>query len=266
MMLDENNGGETPGVGDNSSASDETKRGFYREALIAKIGEESAKEEHSRKLGLYRNILKRADKAGVDTDAITTVLKTRFDAIDSPAELVRRKREELKMYELSGLIPGMFIKVSDGYLVQESTFNEQEADQILIAYDAGVVAGRKGHSTGDNLYDLGTLGHVKWLEGWKSGQAGIADEMAPAPAAVAATNGAAGNGEKPKGRGRPKGSLGKKAAGAPAGESGETTTVVALSETPKPKRVRKSAAEVFDPAMSGANAGGVSDDPAAIPV
>lgn len=197
--------------GSGSNCSDETKRDAYHKAALLKIAEESAHETYKSKQGAFRSYLKAAGKLGVDTDAIVEQLKIRFN--DPDLELIKL-RERIKMMELSGFLPGIMDQLMDRYDVQEATHAEEEESQVLIAYDRGHLAGRKGHIRDNNPYPPGSLGHVKWIDGWNGGQKAIAEEMAygedgrPVPPP-----------EKPK-RGRPPGS-GKKANAPPAGGAAE---------------------------------------------
>lgn len=170
--------------GGGANCSDETKRQAYREALVLKIGVESAHEVYKSKQGSYRAYLKAAANKGVPTDAVTNMMKRRFD---DPDLVLIEERERLKMYELSGFLPGVLEKISDRYDVQEATANEEEENQVLIAYDRGHLAGRSGHTRDTNPYPPGSLGHVKFTEGWIHGQRAIADEMLPDEEQVAAS-------------------------------------------------------------------------------
>lgn len=166
--------GDAPNGGGN--CTDETKRQAYREALILKIAVESAQEVLNSKRGEYRAYLKAAGKKGVDTKAITNMLAMRFE---DPDLVLIEERERLKMYDLSGFLPGIRDRLLGRLDIQEPTFKEEEENQVLIAYDHGHLAGRSGHSRDDNPYEPGTQGHVKFVEGWLAGQRAIADEMAP---------------------------------------------------------------------------------------
>lgn len=177
--------GRPPGSGKKANAgggenycTDEMRRSAYREALILKIAVESAQEVAKSKLGAYRAYLKEAGKQGVSTEAITNAIAKRMD---DPELVIIEEREKLKMLELSGFLPGIMEKLMDRYSVQEPTRAEEEENHVLIAYDRGVIAGRKGHERDGNPYAPGTLGHVKWLEGYNAGQRIIADEMADLP-------------------------------------------------------------------------------------
>lgn len=169
-------GKTTAAVGAN--CTDETKRQAYREALVLKIAVESAQEVAKSKLGAYRAYLKEAGKRGVSTVAITNAIALRME---DPDLVLIEEREKLKMLDLSGFLPGIMDKLVDRYSVQEPTHNEEEENHILIAYDRGVFAGRKGHEKDGGPYTPGTLGHVKWIEGYNVGQRIIADEMADVP-------------------------------------------------------------------------------------
>lgn len=159
-----------------SNCSDETKRQCYREAVVLKIAVESAQEVLNSKRGEYRAYLKAAGKKGVDTKAITNMLAMRFE---DPDLILIEERERLKMYELSGFIPGIRAQLLDRLDIQEPTHKEEEENQVLVAYDRGHLAGRQGHPRDQNPYEPGTLGHVKFVEGYLAGQRVIADEMMP---------------------------------------------------------------------------------------
>jgi hypothetical protein len=158
-----------------ANCSDATKRKAYQEALLLKIGVESAAEVARGKLGSYRAYLKEAKKRGVDTKAITKALAVRFQ---DPDIVLIEIREELKMYDLAGFIPGIREKLLGRFDVQEATGAEEEENQVLIAYDKGVMSGRSGHRLDANPYPEGSLGARKWADGWRGGQRAIADEMA----------------------------------------------------------------------------------------
>lgn len=168
--------GESGPANGGSNCSDETKRQAYREAVVLKIAVESAQEVLNSKRGEYRAYLKAAGKKGVDTKAITNMLAMRFE---DPDLILIEERERLKMYELSGFLPGIRERLLNRLDIQEPTFKEEEENQILIAYDKGHLAGRSGHLRDTNPYQPGTQGHVKFVDGWLAGQKVIADEMAP---------------------------------------------------------------------------------------
>lgn len=156
------------------NCTDETKRSAYREALILKIAVESAQEAVNQKNGAYRAFLKKQKKLGVSPESITYVLARRFE---DPDLVLISEREKLKMMELSGFIPGLLGKLSERYSVEEATFNEEEEMAIIIAIDQGTKAGRTGISRDANPYIPGSMGHVRWVEGYLTGQQIIADEM-----------------------------------------------------------------------------------------
>ncbi|MDP9082455.1 MAG: hypothetical protein M3N50_01610 [Pseudomonadota bacterium] len=145
------------------------------EALKAKIAEESAKATHHKKLGEYRNVLKRYGKMGVNTDAITYALKVRFD---DPDEVLIAEREKLKMLDLSGLLPGIKDKLLSRLDVEEATTHEATTMDLAKAEDLGATAGRSGVSRDTNPYPPGTEQHVHFVNGYLTGQRAIADEMA----------------------------------------------------------------------------------------
>jgi len=160
----------------NPNCTDETRLDFYKQALIAKIAHESAAATAGKKLAQYRSVLKEAAKAGVDSEAIANQLKVRFQ---DPDDVLRAERERLKMMELTGFIPGLLDKLTDGYNVYQPTRKEQETLKAAVAYDEGHYAGRRGHSVDGNPHSPGSQGYVRWREGWHDGQAAIAAEMAP---------------------------------------------------------------------------------------
>jgi len=168
---------ETGPQNSGSNCSDEFKRQSYREALILKIAAESAQETARGKLGSYRSYLKEAAKKGVPSDAITFALAKRFE---DPDLIVVEQRERLKMLELSGFLPGIIDKIMTRMDIIEPTAKEEEESQVLIAYDRGHLAGRSGHKRDNNPYPPGSLGYVKWADGWRGGQDAIANEMGPA--------------------------------------------------------------------------------------
>ncbi len=158
------------------NCTDATKRKAYQEALVLKIAVESAAEVARGKLGAYRAYLKEAKKRGVDTKAIASALAVRFQ---DPDLVLIEKREELRMLDLSGFLPGIREKLLGRFDVQEATNDEEEENQVLIAFDRGTKAGRSGHPRSTNPYPEGSLGERKWNDGWRGGQMAIADEMIP---------------------------------------------------------------------------------------
>lgn len=167
---------DKPAVAEDTTCTDATKRRAYQEALILKIAVESVAEVARGKLGAYRAYLKEAKKRGVDTKAITKALAVRFQ---DPDIVLIEIREELKMYDLSGFLPGIRERLLGRFDVQEATGAEEEENQVLIAYDKGVMSGRSGHRTDANPYPANSLGERKWADGWRAGQRAIADEMLP---------------------------------------------------------------------------------------
>lgn len=166
------------GTPQESNCSDDVRREWYRKALIADIAQQSAKARFDQKKGEYRSILKTAEDSGVDIEAITNVLKKRF--LD-PDEVIRAERERLKMYELSGFIPGIVDNVLRRTDIEEPTSKESHDLMLLDAYDKGALAGRKGRILSEvNTYLAGTELHVRFIEGYREGQASISEEMAPA--------------------------------------------------------------------------------------
>jgi hypothetical protein len=166
---------------DGTNCTDETRRQFYREALIAKIGVESAAATVKAKTGEYRNVLKAAKKAGVDPNAITRTLALRFQEEE---ELILQMREELKMLDLAGVIPNIKDKLLARLDVQEPTANEQAQISLDRAYDDGAFEGRSGAMRDTNPFNPGTDLYVAWDQAWIAGQAAIAKEMMPEPPAA----------------------------------------------------------------------------------
>jgi hypothetical protein len=172
---------ETQAAGDGAAASnctDETRREFYRKALLAKIALESAQAAAKTKNGEYRNVLKDAKKAGVDSNAITKTLAARFQ---DEEVLVLQLREELKMLDLGGVVPNVVDKILARIDIQEPTANEQHQTTLDRAYDEGALAGRSGDPRDSNQFNPGTDLHDSWDRGYLAGQRAIADEMVPMP-------------------------------------------------------------------------------------
>lgn len=163
------------------NCTDETRRDFYRKALIAKIAHEAALAGAKTKNAEYRNVLKDAKKAGVDTAAITTVLADRFQDEDI---LVIQLREHLKMLDLAGVVPGIVDKILARLDIQEPTRNEREQITLDRAYDGGCFDGREGKPRDGNPYPAGSEQFDAHDRGWLIGQHAIAAEMAPQPPAT----------------------------------------------------------------------------------
>jgi hypothetical protein len=157
--------------GDN--CPDSTKRDAYRQALILKIGVESAQETYKQKLGVYRAYLKAAEKRGVDTDAITEALAIRFQ---DPDEVLIKIREKLKMLDLSGFLPNIRERLLARLDVAEPTEEEDRQSLLDDAYDVGVKAGRSGGARDMNKYLPGTELHQAWDRGWLDGAANLDGE------------------------------------------------------------------------------------------
>lgn len=225
-MFDDDTRGSDESVGapPASNCPDSVKRDFYRQALVAKIAEESAKEAHSQKMGAYRALLKKADSAGVSTKAITNALACRFD---DPELVLIEERERLKMLDLSGFLPGIRDKLLGRLDVEEVTRGEKYEMDLAAARDQGALAGRRGHRRDLNQHQPGTELHVAWIEGWLQGQRAIADEMVEVdPDADPVQPAPAGQ------RGRPAGSKNRKTKAAPAAAvvSAETVAEVEAAE------------------------------------
>lgn len=166
---------ETAGA---SNCTDETKRQYYRDALLAKIALESAQAAAKKKNAEYRNVLKDAKKAGVNTDAITAALADRFRDED---ELVIDLRERLKMLDLGGIVPSVIDKILARMTIEEPTSNEAHQMKLDRAYDGGVFDGRGGAPRDANQFAPGTDLYDAYDRGWLIGQQAIADEMMPVP-------------------------------------------------------------------------------------
>lgn len=179
------------------NCTDATKSDYYRQALRAKIAVESAQEQAKAKLASYRNILKTANKAGVNSQAIANAIAQRFR---DPDVVFMEERERLKMYELSGFLPGIMDQLNQRTTTYQPTNNEENELLLLQAYDQGVLAGRRGHPRDEGAANFvpGSEAHVQFFAGWRDGQALLGDEMA-----------VPGDKPEPKKRGRPKGSKNK---------------------------------------------------------
>jgi hypothetical protein len=161
-----------------TNCTDETKREWYRKALIAKIALESSQATAKKKNGEYRAVLKDAKKAGVDTASITFALSARFE---DPDLLLIEERERLKMLDLSGILPGIKDKLLGRLDIEEPTANEAQQISLDRAYDCGVFDGREGHMREQNPHDAGTELYDAHDRGWLDGQRAIADQMSPEP-------------------------------------------------------------------------------------
>jgi len=171
---------DQPEIG-RSNCTDETRREHYRRALLAKIAHESALAAAKTKNAEYRNALKDAKKAGVDSDAIAFTLAQRFQDEDV---LVIELREKLKMLDLAGVVPGVVDKILDRLDIMEPTRNEQAQITLDRAYDGGCFDGREGKPRDANPYQPGSEQHDAHDRGWLTGQNAIAAEMAPQPPAA----------------------------------------------------------------------------------
>lgn len=159
------------------NCTDETRREYWRAALLAKISLESAQAAAKTKNAEYRNVLKDAKKAGVNSKAITTTLAERFQDED---ELVVELREHLKMLDLAGVVPKVVDKILARLDIQEATKNESAQISLDRAYDGGSFDGREGRPRDGNPYPAGSELYDAHDHGWLLGQAAIAAEMAPA--------------------------------------------------------------------------------------
>lgn len=168
---------EQPAPEGGTNCTDETKREFYRKALMAKIALEAAQATAKTKNGEYRNVLKDAKKAGVNTKAIAEALAARFTDQDV---LVIELREQLKMLDLGGVVPNIVERILNRLDIEQPTNNERAQMDSDRAYDAGVFAGREGRPRDENEFPPGSELHVVFDRGWLVGQAAIAGEMAPA--------------------------------------------------------------------------------------
>lgn len=159
-----------------TNCSDETRREFYRKALMAKIGLEGAQATAKTKNAEYRNVLKDAKKAGCNSTAIAKALAARFLDEDT---LVIELREELKMLDLSGVVPRIVDKILARLDIEEPTRNEQHQMTVDRAFDGGCFDGRSGMPRDANGFAPGTEQWDAWERGWLMGQAAIAAEMVP---------------------------------------------------------------------------------------
>lgn len=165
-----------------TNCTDETRREFYRKALMAKIGLEAAQAAAKTKNAEYRNVLKDAKKAGCNSTAIADALAARFMDEDT---LVLELREKLKMLDLSGVVPRIVDKILGRLDIEEPTRNEQHQMTVDRAYDDGAFAGREGAPRDANTHPAGSDLYDAWDRGYLLGQAAIAAEMMPAePPAV----------------------------------------------------------------------------------
>jgi ribosome modulation factor len=159
---------------ENENCTDATRREAYLEALKAKIGVESAKAAMDKKVGEFRNILKKYKKLGVNTEAVTYALAVRME---DPDEVFIRERERLKLLDVSGFLPGIKDRLMERLDVEEATSNEDHTLNLARAHDLGAQSGRAGITRDANPYQAGSEHFVHWLQGWLSGQRAIADEM-----------------------------------------------------------------------------------------
>lgn len=176
-MFDENEPAAEANGAAETNVSADTKREWYRKALQADIAQQSAKATFDSKKGEYRTVLKAAEKAGCDIEAITNNLAKRFQ---DPDEVLRAEIARIEMYEISGFLPGIADQLSRRARPAEGTLKETREGMLLDAYDKGALAGRQGRKLGEvNTYHPGSELHVRFIEGWREGQSSIAQEMAP---------------------------------------------------------------------------------------
>ena len=163
------------------NCTDETRRDFYRKALIAKIAHEAALAGAKTKNAEYRNVLKEAKHHGVSSEAIAYALNNRREDEDT---LVLQLREQLKMLDLNGVVPGIVDKILARLDIQEPTRNEREQITLDRAYDGGVHDGAGGKPRDGNPYPPGSEQYDAHDRGWLLAQRAIANEMAPQPPAT----------------------------------------------------------------------------------
>lgn len=149
-----------------TNTTPETFLDFYRRAGVAKRALESAQAE-------YRNVLKAAKKAGIDTKAM--VAARALATSDEPDADRAHMQTLLRYTAYLGLPLGTQLALFDAPDLPEPARAEQ-AD--WDAEDLGYRAGRGGADRGDNPYDAGSSAHVQWDGGWSKGQASIAQDMA----------------------------------------------------------------------------------------
>ena len=178
-----------------TNVSDDVTMRFYRTALLATIGADSAADILKNKRKIVRGILKDEAEAGAPAGSIERLIAMR---LDDPDDYVTRMRSDIKLAHMSGYQANMMAKLMDGYHVMEPTTKEQEELDEVKAEDEGSRAGRAGHKMDSNPYFQGSLMHQAWGRGWIQGQTVIANQMVDAADDHSTTTA-----QPRRGRGRP---------------------------------------------------------------
>lgn len=165
--------------GDNVTV--EVRRQFYHDALMARIGVESAQSLVKNKKAELSAVLKKAKKAGVNSKAITRVLTAR---LQDENDVVEQLRDELETFDFSGVVSNIKEKLLARLVVEEPTANEEAQISQDRAYDAGAFDYRSNYERSQNKFIPGTSLHDAWDRGWLASQAVTASEMTPEPPAA----------------------------------------------------------------------------------
>lgn len=154
----------------------------YRECVRLKRDVEQAQ-------GRYRSAVKRAKASGVDQAALIQAMSLVKQDTSAVELHFRNVGRYLAWLESPIGTQGALFGVSDDQRPTEQAAGEHRE---WAASEAGYEAGKAGSDIAENPFPAGSPHASKWIEGWHSGQAYLAEQLGP-------------DGKKAKGRKRKSG-------------------------------------------------------------
>ena len=155
------------------NVTDQTKREFFNNALVAKRELDEAMQAAASARGVLRATYKAAKAAGVSSDAIARALKVATTDAD---EIAAEERDYLDMLRVSGIWTG-----AQRELFPVENLAPAHIVNPALAYDEGVKAGKAGHSRTGNRHEAGGEEYDAWDRGWLLGQRANLPKQAPVP-------------------------------------------------------------------------------------
>lgn len=176
-----------PKVQPPSNCTDETYIEYAAKIRAAELDKQEADVVAKAATGVYRNVVKAAKNAGVDTDALLWGIKAgRRDELDVKREIAGRARVAALLQLPIGGSFGLFEEPPEVDPTLAGRVKTLNAKQL------GTEAGRKLAEREENPYQAGGEEYAAWDEGWFDGnQAHFAGKNKDKP--VRATEAATGN-------------------------------------------------------------------------
>lgn len=173
-----------PAVEVSPNVTDGTVIEFASEAMKFKGIADKSQAQAREDAGRYREVYKRAKKAGVDPDMVRWYVNNQHRDPEDIAKEFQNINRISKLMELPiGTQLGFFQDGSTvGGAVDQAKVKKQSGylTKLQAKEDAGYRAGKSGHPKDKNPENVDSPSYERWNQGWDKGQSELLKDFGPA--------------------------------------------------------------------------------------